>query len=169
MEYCIQAWRPYHKKYIDTLECLQKRATKIIPELRDLSYEERLKECGLTTLETRRLRGDQIEVFKILNGYENIDRNMFFSLKKDNRTREHEVKLVKDQCRLGIRKYSFSQRTTNEWNKLSMDYITASSENMFKNRVDTSQEGGLLVGLSISHCLPCSLAIWAVGLDGKSC
>ena len=49
----------------------------MIPELRDLSYEERVKECGLTTLETRRLRGDQIEVFKILNGYENIDRNMF--------------------------------------------------------------------------------------------
>ena len=46
LEYCIQAW---------------------IPELRDLSYEERLKECGLTTIETRRLRRDQIEVFKILN------------------------------------------------------------------------------------------------------
>ena len=83
----------------------------MIPELRDLSYEERLKECGLTTLETRRLRGDQIEVFKILNWYENIDRNMFFSLKKDSRTRGHEVKLVKDQCRLDIRKHSFSQRT----------------------------------------------------------
>ena len=80
----------------------------MIPELRDLSYDERLKECGLTTLETRRLRGDQIEVFKILNGYENIDRNMFFSLKKDSRTRGHKVKLVKDQCRLDIRKHSFS-------------------------------------------------------------
>ena len=84
----------------------------MIPELRDLSYEDRLKECGLTTLETRRLR-DQIEVFKIYNGYENIDRNMFFSFKKDSRTRGHEVKLVKDQCRSDIRKYSFSQRTIN--------------------------------------------------------
>ena len=44
----------------------------MIPELRDLSYEERLEECGLTTLETRRLRGDQIEVFKILNVYMKI-------------------------------------------------------------------------------------------------
>ena len=49
----------------------------MIPKLRNISYEIRLKECGLTTLETRRLRRDQIEVFKILNGYENIDRNIF--------------------------------------------------------------------------------------------
>ena len=137
LEYCMQAWRRYRKKDIDTLERIQRRATKMIPALRDLSYDERLKECGLTTLETRRLRGDQIEVFKILNGYENIDRNMFFSLKKDSRTRGHEVKLIKDQCRLDIRKHSFSQRTINEWNKLSTDCVTASSVNMFKNKVDT--------------------------------
>ena len=55
LEYCIQAWRPYRKKDIDTLERIQRRATKMIPELRDLNYEERLKECGLTTLETTRL------------------------------------------------------------------------------------------------------------------
>ena len=80
------------------------------------SYEERLKECGLTTLETRRLRGDQIEVFKISNWNENIDRNILFSLKKDSRTRGHEVTLVKDQCRLDIRKYSFSQCSHNGTN-----------------------------------------------------
>ena len=61
---------------------------------------------------------------------------MFFSLKKDSITRGHEVKLVKDQCRLDIRKYSFSQRTINEWNKLSTDCITTSSMNMFKKKVD---------------------------------
>ena len=62
---------------------------------------------------------------------------MFFSLKKDSRTRGHQVKLVKDTCRLDIRKYSFSQRTINEWNKLYTDCITDSSMNMFKNNVDT--------------------------------
>ena len=60
LEYCIQAWRPYRKKDIDKLERIQRRATTIIPELRDLSYENRLLQCGFTTIETRRLRGDQI-------------------------------------------------------------------------------------------------------------
>ena len=77
----------------------------------------------------------------MLNGYENIDRNMFFSLKKDCRTRGHEVKLVKGQCRLDIRKYSFSQRTIYEWNKLSMDCITGSSANMSKTRLTHISEG----------------------------
>ena len=62
---------------------------KMIPELRELSCEESLKESGLTTLETRRLRGYHIKNFKILNGYENIDRNIFFLIMKDIRTRGH--------------------------------------------------------------------------------
>ena len=82
LKYCIQLYR---KKDKETLERMQ-RATKIIPELRDLNYEEQLKECSLTTLERRWLRGDKTEDFKILNGYENTYRNIFFSLKKDNRT-----------------------------------------------------------------------------------
>ena len=68
---------------------------------------------------------------------------MFFSLKKDNRTRGHEVKLVKDQCRLDIRKHSFSQRTINEWNKLSTDCVTVSSVKFFLKTRLISQEGGL--------------------------
>ena len=53
LEYCIQTWRPYRKKDIDKLERIHRRATKMIPELRDLSYKIRLLQCGLTTLETR--------------------------------------------------------------------------------------------------------------------
>ena len=63
--------------------------------------------------------------------------DIFFPLKKENRTRGHEVKLVKDQCRLDIRKYSFSQRTINKWIKLSKDCVTASSVNMLTTKVDT--------------------------------
>ena len=60
LEYCVQAWSPYHRKHIDMLDKIQRRTTKLIPGLRVLRYEELLNECGLTTLETRRLRGDQI-------------------------------------------------------------------------------------------------------------
>ena len=57
LEYCIQAWNPYIRKDIDMLEKIQRRAAKLIPGLRDIRYEESLKECGLTTLATRRLGG----------------------------------------------------------------------------------------------------------------
>ena len=57
LEYCIHAWSPYLRKDIDMFDKIQRRATKLIPGLRDLTYEERLKECGQTTLDTRRLRG----------------------------------------------------------------------------------------------------------------
>ena len=136
LEYCIQAWKPYRKKGIDMLESVQRRATKMIQKLRNISYEMRLKECGLTPLETMRLRGYQIEVFKILNGYENIDRNIVFTVKEERRTRGHGVTLAKKQCRLDIRKCSFSQRTVNEWNRLSADCVGASSVNIFKNKID---------------------------------
>ena len=118
------------------LEKIQRRASKLIPGLGDLSYEERLKECGLTTLETRRLMGDQIEVFKILKGYENIDSNIFFEIKESKITRGHNFTLVKKQSRLDIRKFSFSQRSINVWNKLSTECVHASSVNVLKNRID---------------------------------
>ena len=83
----------------------------MIPKLRNISYEMRIKECGLTTLETRRLRGDQIEVFKILNGYDNI---FVFTVKEERRSIGHGVTLAKKQCRLDIRNISFSRRIVNE-------------------------------------------------------
>ena len=66
-----------------------------------------------------------------LNGYENIDRIFFFTVKEERRTRGHGVTLAKKQCRLDIRKFSFSQRTVNEWNRLSADCVGASSVNIF--------------------------------------
>ena len=64
LEYCIHAWRPHLRKDIDKLERVKMRATRMIPEMQTGCYEDRLKLCNLTTLETRRIRWDQIEVFK---------------------------------------------------------------------------------------------------------
>ena len=62
----MQAWRLHYRKDIDELEKLQRRATKMVEWLEEYSYSNRLKILGLTTLETRFLRTDRIEVFKIL-------------------------------------------------------------------------------------------------------
>ena len=104
-------------------------------------------------------------MFKIVNGYEDVDRNMFFKLKEGSRTRGHKAALVKEQCSLDMKKYSFSHRVINEWNKLPNDCVDASSVNMFKNRIDrylisAGYTDEKTVGLSISQWLPCPLAIW---------
>ena len=56
MEFAVQAWNPYLRKDIDCLEKIQHRATKLVPQLRNLDYEDRLKALNLTTLEERRAR-----------------------------------------------------------------------------------------------------------------
>ena len=95
---------------------------------------------GMSTDNTRnaKIKGgsNKLEVFKILNGYENIDSNIFFEIKESKITRGHKYTLVKKQSRLDVRKYSFSQRTINVWNNLSTDCVHASSVNMFKNKID---------------------------------
>ena len=72
LEYAVPVWNPYLKKDIDKLEDIQHKATRLVPELRKKEYRERLSKLRLTTLETRRKRGDLIEFYKILNGLDHV-------------------------------------------------------------------------------------------------
>ena len=83
---------------------------------------------NLTTLETRRLRGDLIEVFKIFKGFDNLDSSMFFELGNEH-TRGHSLKLVKPRCHLDIRKFSFAHRVVDTWNSLNDEVIACDSIN----------------------------------------
>jgi len=71
LEYSVQAWRPRFQK--DLIEGVQRRATKLITSDKDKTNEERLQLLHVQTLETRRVRGDLIEVFKTFKGFEKID------------------------------------------------------------------------------------------------
>jgi len=137
VEYCVQAWSPYLKKDIECLEKVQRSATKMVHGLRHLSYEQRLRHLELTTLRERRIRGDLIETFKIITGKESVDRSQFFQLSTcEYQLRGHTMKLSKQRTSLDVRKYSFSQRVVQEWNKLSQDVVEATSVNQFNNRFD---------------------------------
>jgi len=80
MEYCVQVWNPFLAKDIDLLEKVQRRATKCLHSLSNLSYEEWLGRLDLYSLFCRRQRGGLIEVFKILNRYYDIKPTVFFTI-----------------------------------------------------------------------------------------
>ena len=66
VEYANSVWSPYRKSDILAIEKIQKRATKLVISLKKLSYKDRLMQLNLHTLKYRRLRGDMIEVYKII-------------------------------------------------------------------------------------------------------
>ena len=94
LEYCVQVWSPYKIGQIKLLERVQRRATRLVPQLKDLCYEDRLAQLGLTRLEERRHRGDMIETYKILTGKERIDPNTLFQT-ATFRGRSHSKKLFR--------------------------------------------------------------------------
>ena len=73
----MQFWSPQLRKDIAAIERVQCKATRLIPGLARLSYEERLNETGLYTLEWRWLRGDMIEMFKMMTGIDKISSDSF--------------------------------------------------------------------------------------------
>ena len=89
LEYAVQFWSPDLRRDIDKLERVQRKATKMIPEIRNPSHQQRLKELELISLVQRRLRGQLIEVFKYLNRFNNISPIDLFDYDFNDRTRNN--------------------------------------------------------------------------------
>ena len=133
LDYCSVAWSPLYVKDIEVLEKVQRRMTRILPGLRHLSYLDRLRSLGLTTLYTRRLRQDMIFVYKITHGLVALDVSKFFVRAHDSRTRGHVMKLHTGYSRLLLRRGTFSQRIVSLWNSLPRNCVDAPSLAIFKS------------------------------------
>ena len=112
----------------------QKRDTKRISVLKDLTYIERLKKLKLPSLADRRRRGNMIQTFKIIKRIEDIPSESFLKVCTSSSTCGHSLlrKLVEEQ------QYEFSQRIINEWNSLPEGVVLAKDVNEFRSKIDHS-------------------------------
>ena len=136
LEYANVVWSPQYAKDATLLENVQRRATKMVPEIKNLEYEDRLKALRLPSLLYRRRRGDLIEVYKYKQEIYNVKSEGLLPPSKYDRTRGHTYKLEKQSCRLDLRKKFFSLRVHTVWNQLPKEVAEAPSLNSFKSRLD---------------------------------
>ena len=103
-------------KYIDSLDKVQRRATKLVTSLAKLTYEQRVRHQRLHSLYCRRQRGDLIETFKILHGLENVEASNVFESGQPGRTRGNAMKIFKPRARLLTWQTLISIRVIDQWN-----------------------------------------------------
>ena len=136
LEFSVQAWAPWCQRDKDMLENVQRRAVKMISGLRGDSYEERLKELGLTSLEERRHRADMALMHSVMHGRTDICVDEWFT-RADTRARATRaatgaLNVVPRHGRLEIRKNFFTVRATSNWNSVPSEVKQVESANGFK-------------------------------------
>ena len=135
LEYANQVWAPQTVAQIEQIENVQRRFTKLIPGMKELNYEERLRKIELPSLSYRRLRGDMIEAYKILTNKYNIQDSPF-RLSHLTHTRGHHLKLDKPRVATRKRQNSFFVRSVNHWNSLPEYVVASTSVKDFERNLD---------------------------------
>ncbi|GAB0208737.1 hypothetical protein GRJ2_003339400 [Grus japonensis] len=131
LEYCVQFWTPQFKTDRELLERVQRRATKMIRGLEHLSYEERLRELGLFSLEKRRLRGD------LLNAVKSMGPDSFqWRPVTGQEAMGKRHKLEHRKFHLNMRKNFFTLRVTEHWTRLPRELVESPSLEIFKTHLD---------------------------------
>ena len=141
LEFCTPVWSPVLKKDITAIEQVQRRFTKRLPTLKELTYSERLHVLNLESLELRRLHLDLALCYQIIFGLVGLKSDDFFTFNSRSTTRGHQFKLLK-QHSYGVRCHFFTNRIIDIWNFLPVNIIDFSSLGAFKRSlkfIDFSQ------------------------------
>lgn len=144
LEYCVSVWNPYLQEDIKKIEAVQRSATKLVPIIRDLTYESRLEYLGMTTLEQRRERGDLLQFYKINCGLNSLDwvRPPTKPCKLQDQgpaknTRSAESRLTREFAKCRQRENFFLNRLVSNWNSLPPEVVASQNTNTFKNNFDS--------------------------------
>ena len=109
----------------------------MVIELGSMEYEERLEALGLTTLESRRKRGDLVQIYKIFKGAEDVDIGMGSVNQRENNGRHHRYQITRDrQGNVPMRNGFLPNRNATTWNMLPSEIVEADNVNVFKTRID---------------------------------
>ena len=140
LEYGNVIWGPFYALDRKAVESVQRRATKVIPELKEEPYTEQLRALDIPSMEYRRSRGDMIICYKIFNGFVRMNADEMFRPVPSSGTRSatfgHHQRIMRQQAHSRARANSFSQRVIKDWNSLPIEVVEASSINDFKNKLD---------------------------------
>ena len=152
LEYAVQAWSPWTMGDKEVLEAVQRRAVKAVSNLRGKTYEDRLRELNLESLEDRRKRGDLLQAYRVLTSKDNVDPTTWFTMYQPQedtvRTRQSggHLNIVPQQWNGEVRRNFWSVRVVEHWNSLPNTVKMASTVNMFKNSIDNLKEGQRRLG-----------------------
>ena len=162
LEYASAAWSPWLEKDMEELQKVQKRVMRMVTDLGQGSYDEKLKRAGLTSLKERRKRGDLIETYKTMTGLNRVDKTRWFDIQEPEQHREtranstvqvgettrKENVLKQERANLEIRRNFYTVRVASQWNSLPEKVKCQQSLNAFKNSLDkwTEEEAGREMG-----------------------
>ena len=136
LEYGNSIWSPLYKRQSISIENVQRRATRMLYGLKYLSYEQRLVLLDLPSLKYRRLRGDLIQLYKIVHNANDLDQSDFFTFSTIKFTRGDQFKIYISRCNTRIRQISFINRIVKTWNSIRFETKNVSSVDRFKVLID---------------------------------